>query len=332
MTWPTVPIPELTTYQEEMLESITTSLRLPSHLVNPTKIRPVMNESEWLLSSDPAAMLREGDRQLSRFRFSDRKLRLFACGCCRLVWNKLTDPRSRRAVGVAERYADGEASSKDRGLEMNKVDLIRSPTMYALAAACLRSKAGQAANEAVQFGYEYQAPAQAALLRDIFGNPFRPVESPWDYDEGGFAVKDAAWLAPDVLALAQAAYDERPGQRCKRCKGGGSVPAYTGMYRLGSNPCGECHGAGKVGEGLLDPVPLAILADALEEAGCGDEEILFHLRGIVGCDRCEGAGIICESPALSSRRPCPKCDGKGLVPPVPHVRGCWVIDLLLGKS
>jgi hypothetical protein len=49
--------------------------------------------------------------------------------------------------------------------------------------------------------------------------------------------------------------------------------------------------------GELDPARLAVLADALEEAGCADPEILAHLRG-----------------------------------PGPHVRGCWVIDLLLGKQ
>ena len=42
---------------------------------------------------------------------------------------------------------------------------------------------------------------------------------------------------------------------------------------------------------------LPILADALEEAGCDDPEILKHCRG-------EG----------------------------PHVRGCWALDLLLGKE
>ena len=42
---------------------------------------------------------------------------------------------------------------------------------------------------------------------------------------------------------------------------------------------------------------LPILADALDEAGCDDEPILRHLRY-----------------------------------PGPHVRGCWVLDLLLGKS
>jgi hypothetical protein len=42
---------------------------------------------------------------------------------------------------------------------------------------------------------------------------------------------------------------------------------------------------------------LPILADALEDAGCGDPEVLSHCRG-----------------------------------PGPHVRGCWVIDMLLGKQ
>jgi hypothetical protein len=48
--------------------------------------------------------------------------------------------------------------------------------------------------------------------------------------------------------------------------------------------------------GELDPFRLTILADALEEAGCTDPVILTHLRG-----------------------------------PGPHVRGCWALDLALGK-
>lgn len=50
-------------------------------------------------------------------------------------------------------------------------------------------------------------------------------------------------------------------------------------------------------EGALDTLRLTILADALEEAGCDYADVLNHLRG-----------------------------------PGPHVRGCWVVDLLLAKS
>jgi hypothetical protein len=49
--------------------------------------------------------------------------------------------------------------------------------------------------------------------------------------------------------------------------------------------------------GLLDTARLAVLADALEEVGCTDPHILSHLRG-----------------------------------PGPHVRGCHLVDLLLGKT
>jgi hypothetical protein len=98
-----------------------------------------------------------------------------------------------------------------------------------------------------------ECTAQAALLRDIFGNPFRPISpSP--------AV--LTWNDATVVRLARAAYDER------------HMPA-----------------------GTLDNGRLAVLSDALEEAGCMDQDILGHLRG-----------------------------------PGPHVRGCWPVDLLLGKE
>jgi hypothetical protein len=90
---------------------------------------------------------------------------------------------------------------------------------------------------------------QCSLARDIFGSPFRPVSLV------------PTWLTPDVVSLAQAAYQER------------------------NLPSGE-----------LDPVRLAVLADALEEAGAGDD-VAGHLRS-----------------------------------PGPHVRGCWAVDLILGKE
>jgi hypothetical protein len=49
--------------------------------------------------------------------------------------------------------------------------------------------------------------------------------------------------------------------------------------------------------GELDAARLAVLSDALEEAGCTDGALLSHLRG-----------------------------------PGPHVRGCWAVDLILGKK
>jgi hypothetical protein len=57
------------------------------------------------------------------------------------------------------------------------------------------------------------------------------------------------------------------------------------------------YGKRRLPEGTLDPTRLSLLADALEDAGCTDAELLGHLRS-----------------------------------PGPHVRGCWAVDLVLGKE
>jgi hypothetical protein len=62
-----------------------------------------MDENEWEALSEPGHLL----FYLWIRHASERKLRLFAVACCGRVWAFLDDPRSRRAVDVAERFADG---------------------------------------------------------------------------------------------------------------------------------------------------------------------------------------------------------------------------------
>jgi hypothetical protein len=63
-----------------------------------------MNEATWLACTDPQPML------VCCGKASGRKLRLYACACCRRVWRDLFDHRTRTALQVAERHADGMAN------------------------------------------------------------------------------------------------------------------------------------------------------------------------------------------------------------------------------
>jgi hypothetical protein len=298
--------------------------------------------------------------------------------------------RSRRAVLVAERYADGETSddelSEGLRLALNAQETIWNHDNYDKAEWGASLFAVMACNgQDPVYGYDrhnYQhmvyavsRSMQADLLRDIIGNPFRPVEllEPKDtekmlrlrklWHEAGRPkdlslfcdsqkVRELAgfphWLTPTVLSLAQAAYDERQSQKCERCKDSmlGVGKRHLCESQLDST-CPDCHGSGLIDNGHLDPVRLGILADALEEAGCDDEEVLSHLRG-KPCPYCKDVSVsaedydrrfagtrlgreITESMRRAARMEC-VCKGTGRIPSCPHVRGCWVLDLILRKG
>src|SRR5437660_12654087 len=92
-----------------------------------------MTEAEWLAGTDPNPLLgyvgrtlHAEERVASRRarpgallkhlprKGRDRKLRLFAVACCRRAWERIPDETCRRAVEVAERFADGQASQQER--------------------------------------------------------------------------------------------------------------------------------------------------------------------------------------------------------------------------
>ena len=76
-----------------------------------------MTEAEWMAASDPETMLKWTRKRFDRAQrqsLFDRRLRLFACGCCRLVWELLGDKRSRTALQRVEEFADKPSEHKLR--------------------------------------------------------------------------------------------------------------------------------------------------------------------------------------------------------------------------
>jgi hypothetical protein len=242
-----------------------------------------MTEDEWLACGDPRPMLEYLQRKVS-----DRKLRLFSVACCRRAWPLLNDERGRRAIEVGERCADGfltvneaygigqtlnvshdydliQRLSQETGfyweaisqaflaaglttgwLDARQAASIAEDIVSAVGCQWVEDDFGgndEAFENAVMSFKSMERMAQAVVLRDIFGNPFRPQTA------------DLAWLTPGVVKLAQTIYEERPFDR------------------------------------------LPELAKALEQVGCRDADLLAH---------CRRSGS--------------------------HVRGCWVVDLMLGKS
>jgi hypothetical protein len=208
-----------------------------------------VNERQWLNGDDPQAMLRFLGESAG-----DRKLRLFACACLRELWPWTQERAVRRAVLVAERFADGRATRQELQSAFvvawpNKWEPVRSAAAAAANAPerCpwqggrVQELARAAADRVVRCGYGRQKAtvgdgrwgalcaaarkAQAELVREVFGNPFRTLSF------------EPSWLTPTVRAVAQVIYDDQE---------------------------------------LRD---MPVLADALEEAGCDNEAVLNHCRG-----------------------------------------------------
>jgi hypothetical protein len=204
----------------------------------------MLTEEEWLAGTHPGTLLtfRPG-------RATDRKMRLFGCACCRLIWEHLPEEWVRRAVETAERFADHllddtarDAARRDANQAVAGLRGFRARLAEA-AADLLKprvsvSAAVRVADQLQTGRTAYLLPArQCALLRDIMTNPFHPP--------GRLHPDWLTWRDGLVRQLAQAIYEERAFER------------------------------------------MPILADALEDAGCSDAVVLGHLRGpgphVPGC-------------------------------------------------
>jgi hypothetical protein len=272
------------------------------------------------------------DMPLFLCKFGPRKMRLYACACCRAEYDRLQDARSRVAVYVAERFVHG-LETPDKLEEAyalaHRVPGSELPGPAMAAAECCHPDAYQAARRATLL-HVCAPDLKADLLREMLGNPFDPVVLPrenhkrcencagrgWRANTTGHGpsfqsctcdkgqVKYCPWLTPTVISLTIEAYDNRE-RKCPRCR-----KLKSGFNLHGGMPgCPDCGGSGRIDDGRLSHERLLVLADALEEEGCPDGVLLRHLRGQV----------------LNAGK-------QWAQSPVHHYRGCWALDLLRGRE
>jgi hypothetical protein len=247
-----------------------------------------MTEFEWNESIEPQEMLRFIATIPDR---SERKRRLFVVACFRHVWHLLPDERSRAAIEALE-AAEGEdcwddqigAAASDAG-EYGSGDGANRVVARALV-DCLRDCKKPSRD------YPIMPPAEFRRRQEHAHYPAAAAK----------ALVKAVGLSVDLMSWS-AMGDERRTQADFVRDIFGPLPFRqvhidlhvrnnASVQALAESAYTERH----LPDGTLDNQNLLVLADALEESGCRDAEILAHCR--------------------SAR---------------PHVRGCWVIDCLLAR-
>jgi hypothetical protein len=164
-----------------------------------------LTETEWWTCGCYVAL----NAIAERWR-DDRRLRLFACACCLDISDLMEDPRSRQAVEVAERMADGLTTQEEVDIALSRArEAVEEGSPDAESTAAQRLLQFDAWNAAEFVSREAKRARFAvglanwqsldrrllALLHDIFGNPFRPP------------TLNPAWRSPDLVRLARGIYE-----------------------------------------------------------------------------------------------------------------------------
>ncbi len=233
-----------------------------------------MTEYDWLACQEPQKML---VALRATGKASDRKLRLFAVACCRQVWHLLTEVETRQAVEAAERVAEGlagraELASARSGLRAAVRDRLRRAVFSSAIAEGNPADVAKARAEAWAGAWDTATYAVRAVPWDA------AYYTAWGWDQDAarkaLLLRDVfgplpfrpmpvlpagvlAWNDGCIVQLATAIYDGRD----------------------------------------FSPVRMGVLADAMEEAGVSDAEVLAHVRS-----------------------------------PGTHCPGCWCVDAILGRQ
>jgi hypothetical protein len=234
-----------------------------------------VDEKDWLTSDDPECLL---ELLIYELRVAERKLRLFACACCERI-SQYVDPSLVVLLGLAERYADGLIDA----FEMTAAHDSARRQFGTWDTNDPHYRPREAANEAFILAAEV-CPERS--------NPHRNHLVPFAYESSG--------LAAITLEHASRSYDALRNESAHQC---------ILLHEIFGNPFRPVtfHVAWRTTDVMIlargiyhekdfDRIP--ILADALQEAGCNNDDLLNHLR---------------DTSAT-------------------HVRGCWALDLVLGKA
>lgn len=234
-----------------------------------------MDSEYWWSGTNPGLLLVCVDGR------HKRKCLLFGVACCRRVWSLIPDEASRRVVMVAERHADGEATARQIALALKRSEDVSgaAPNPDAAAAAYFLLYHNEPEFWAVGASTCGRLAAQGAA-RCVMGLGTTPESELSDSARAEYET---------ILTLEQ-------GEQSKLLRDIFPDP-YSSVTLDPSwlTPAVVALATGIYTEKAFDR--MAVLADALEEAGCDDAAVLEH---------CRGDGV--------------------------HVRGCWLIDTILGKE
>ena len=227
-----------------------------------------------------------------RRKASDRKLRLFAVACCRRVWSSLEHEEFRDAVRKAEFFADGLVDQA----EMLQAHEKARPIFVTLHDGKDNGP-----------GAALTASAFPSAPKSIWERIADALDDPWWEDEmdkgdrlapalvtARHAARAAAYLQGEhVLDSPATIAEHREQTALVHCLFGNPFrPRPERAAWLTREVWALADGI--YTERAFDRMPL--LADALEASGCTNADTVEH---------CRSGGE--------------------------HARGCWVLDLLLGK-
>lgn len=257
-----------------------------------------VTEQDWMTSANPEEMLRGITEDV-------RKLRLFSVACCRHIWDRLLDERSRLAIEVMERHIDGYAS--DTQLQEAR----------AAAAAAFQGQRQRVFASLLGPDLASRAIADARGLYGLVDlQVARDANDAADADPGTLAAS-AVWTASAPEGESREAgyspIDTAIGTANQAAVTGGSLNKEESIQAdilrdIFGNPFRPVSfDREKVSATVLDLAQgiynrrdfslMPSLGDALEASGCMLQNIVSH---------CREHGV--------------------------HVRGCWVLDLLLCKK